>query len=125
MTLLIIGLALFILIHMVPSISPLRTVLVQNLGSNGYQGIFSLFALAGLILIVYGKIKAPAVEVWTPPEWGRALVHSMMPFAFILFCAAFLPNSIKRVSRHPMLASQFSQLFAHPGFGCKVYAGGS
>lgn len=103
MTPIIIGLALFILTHMIPSAASLRTAMVSNLGSNGYQGIFSLLALTGLILIVYGKTTAPAVELWTPPDWGIAVAHSVMPVAFILLCAAFVPNSIKRVSRHPML----------------------
>ena len=48
MILLIVGLALFIAVHLIPSVVPLRTGLIARVGAGAYRGLFSLVAVAGL-----------------------------------------------------------------------------
>ncbi len=103
MLLLATGVAVFIGIHLVPSRPPLRDRLIQQLGFNGYRGVFSLVSLAALLLIIFGKRAAPRVPLWEPPSWGFEATVVGMPLAFILLAAAYLPNNLKRFTRHPML----------------------
>lgn len=103
MTLLIAGLALFIGIHLLPTFEPLRDSLADKLGANAYRGVFSLLALAGLVLIVIGKGRAGFEPVYQPPSWGRLAPAILMLPALILLPAANMPTNIKRYTRHPML----------------------
>ena len=71
MTLLILGLVLFIGIHAIPSFAELRLSLVGRLGEGPYKGIFSLIALGGLALIVIGKGQTEMIPLWEPPSWAE------------------------------------------------------
>jgi len=103
MTLLILGLVLFIGMHLLPASVPARGALVERLGFNPYRGLFSLVSLAGLALIVYGKAQAPFVAVWQPPAGMRHLALAIMPFSFMLLAASKMRSNVKRFTRHPML----------------------
>jgi len=102
MTLLIIGIVLFFSIHLVPS-TPLRATIVLKTGEDGFKGLFSLVALAGFGLIVYGFYLSEFVPLFDPHPWGRTATYWMMPIAAILLVASNAPNNIKRFIRHPML----------------------
>jgi len=67
MWLLILGIVVFIAIHLVPANPPLRTRLIEQWGEKKYKGVFSLVALVGLILIIVGKAYAPFHHLWQPP----------------------------------------------------------
>lgn len=103
MTLLVLGLLLFLGIHSLPTVVPLRQKLVDRLGLKGYKGLFVLLSLAGFVLIIFGKARAPFVPLWDAPEWGRHAAMGLMPFAFILLMGAYVPSNLKRFTRHPML----------------------
>ena len=102
MTLLIIGMIMFIGIHIVPS-APFKPNLVASLGANKYKMIFSIFSLLGLGLIIYGFSLSNFVPLWDPLPWGRSVTIATMPLTVIMMCAANMPNNIKRFVRHPML----------------------
>ena len=51
MNLLILGIAIFFSIHLVP-IFPLKNILINRFGENKYKGLFSLIALVGLLIII-------------------------------------------------------------------------
>ena len=59
MELLIVGLALFVGAHLLPSSQALRSALVARLGQNGYKALFSIASGAGLVLTVIGFGRAP------------------------------------------------------------------
>ena len=105
MTALIIGVSLFIAIHLVPSIVPLRTALFEGMGEKAYKGVYSLMALIGLGLMIYGKAYAEYIHVWSPPEWSRYVAWVAMVPALILIVAANVPCNIKRFTPHPMMWS--------------------
>jgi uncharacterized membrane protein len=105
MSWLIAGLALFLGVHVFSSLRPARARIVAKLGEGPYKGFYSLLSLAGFGLIVAGMAKAPFVELWDPPAWGRYAAVWFMPVALILLAAAFIPGNLKRVTAHPMLWS--------------------
>lgn len=102
MTLLYTGLAIFIAVHLTPALPGLRPRLQTLLGENGYKAVYSVIALAGLIVIVIGKGRAPFEPLWTPPLWGRHLAWLAMYFSLLLFIAANFPSNVKRLTQHPM-----------------------
>ena len=102
MTLLIAGIALFFAIHFIPA-SPLKGALQARLGENGYKGVFSLLALAGLLLIIFGFRASTFEPLWAPLSFGRGMTIMLMPIAAIFVVASNMPNNIKRFVRHPQL----------------------
>ena len=100
---LIAGLVLFLGVHLFSSLRPVRARLIAKLGEGAYKGLYSLLALAGFGLIAAGMGKAPSIELWEPPAWGRDAAIWSMPFALILLAAAFVPGNLKRFTAHPML----------------------
>lgn len=103
MTALIVGLILFLGIHLVPSQPSVRAKLVERFGEGGYKGLFSLTAAAGLGLIVWGKANADYLHVWQPPLWTRDVVVIAMLPALLLMAAGNMPGNIRRLTPHPML----------------------
>jgi uncharacterized membrane protein len=113
MLLLSLGIVLFIGVHLVPSVVPLRHALVVRLGEERYKRGFALVAFAGLALLVVGKARAPHVLLWTPPPWGHTAALTIMPLALTLLAASSLPSNIRRYTAHPMLWGVFLWASAH------------
>lgn len=113
MTVLITGLTLFVALHLIPSVPPLRTGLVASLGETKYRAIFAALSFAGLALIIWGFSKAEFQPVYQPLTWGRSLAFGLVPIAVILFAAANMPTHIRAFVRHPMLAGLFLWAVAH------------
>ena len=105
MTVLIIGVLTWSLVHFIPTLAPsLRQSMTARLGENGYKGVFSLLILAGLTLIVIGWRATPEQYLYVLPLWSRSLGFVLMIVSFILLGAAHYPTRIKRIIRQPMLA---------------------
>lgn len=98
-----VGVALFVGVHMIPAVAPVRRRLVERLGENRYKGLFSMLVVTGLVLMIIGKINAPFVHVFVPPVFSRHLALTLMPLSSILLMAAYLPGYLRRWARHPML----------------------
>jgi uncharacterized membrane protein len=113
MTLLIIGIVVFLGLHLLPAVSGLREKLVGRLGENGYKALFSLLSIAGFVLLVYGFAKAPVIQVWSPPGWTRWVAIVLMLPAFIFLVAAYVPGKIKSRLKHPFLVAIKTWALAH------------
>ena len=113
MTLLVAGLVLFIAVHLIPSVAPLRAALIARLGPGPYRGLFSLVAAAGLVLVVWGFARAPFEPLYAAPAWGRQVAMFAVPVALVLFAAANMPTHIRAVLRHPMLLGLLLWATAH------------
>jgi uncharacterized membrane protein len=103
MGLLILGIIVFFGVHLLPSFVNVRQTLIQRFGENGYKGLFSIIALTGLVLIVFGMMRAPFQPVYDPPAWGPVAAFWLMPVSMLLLAAANMTTNIKRFTRHPML----------------------
>lgn len=113
MNLLITGLTLFVALHLIPSVPPLRTALVTGLGEKKYRAVFAAVSFASLALIVWGFSRADFQPVYQPMTWGRLLAFGLVPIAVILFAAANMPTHIRAFVRHPMLTGLFLWAVAH------------
>lgn len=100
---LIAGLVLFFGVHAFSGLRGARTRLIHAMGEKRYKAAYSLVSLAGFGLILVGMGKAPRMELWTAPEWGRYAALWFMPFAFVSLTASFIPGNLRRVTAHPML----------------------
>ena len=105
MTLLVLGLLLWIAIHLFPSVMPdARQKLMARLGEGPYKGLFALDLVIAIVLMVFGWRSAAPDFVYAPILGGMPLVTSLLvAIAFILMGAANVPTNIKRYLRHPML----------------------
>ncbi len=113
MSLLITGLIVFVALHLIPSVVPLRSALIATLGENKYRAIFSIISFVGIGLIVWGFSSAQFQPVYQPFAWGRPAALILVPVAIILFAAANMPTHIRAVVRHPMLAGLFLWALVH------------
>lgn len=118
MMLLIVGLILFLGVHLLPTSPEARTALRDRLGEGPYKLAFSLISLAGLIVIVLGYHKMqlhPGKNpiVWDPPVWTRHIALLLMLPAMILFVASQVPSRIRTLARHPMLVAIKIWALAH------------
>jgi uncharacterized membrane protein len=113
MTLLIVGIIVFLGIHTLPTIPGLRDRLISRFGENGYKAFFSLLSIAGFVLLVWGFARAPVIQVWTPPDWTRWVAIVLMLPAFIFLVAAYVPGEIKAKLKHPFLVAIKTWALAH------------
>jgi uncharacterized membrane protein len=116
MTLLILGLVLFLGAHAFSMARGARASVIARIGEGPYKGLYSLVSLAGVVLISigYGQYRAGGyIPVWDPPVWTRHLALLLVWVAFVCFVAAYLPGHIKRRLKHPMLAGVKIWALAH------------
>jgi len=104
MLLLILGLVIFMSVHLIPTFVDLRQKLIAWKGKPVYTVGYSCAAMVGLILIVIGKSRAILVPVWDAPDWAYYLTPVFMLIALTLLPAAYIPTNLKRFMRHPFLA---------------------
>jgi uncharacterized membrane protein len=103
MYILILGLALFVGVHLLRELK-LRDIARNRLGVGAYKATFSLLALTGLVLIVWGKSMSPFIMIYEPRYELRGITHFAMLPAFILLVAGNLPLSyIRSITLNPMV----------------------
>ena len=115
MTLLTLGVLIWAVVHLVPSVAPsVKQSMVSSAGENGYKGVFSLLMLLALALIIFGwrSIDQPTY-LYTLPLWTRHLGMLLVLIGFILFVASGQPTRIKQYLRHPQLTGLILWASAH------------
>jgi uncharacterized membrane protein len=112
MNLFILGIIIFFSIHLVP-IFPLKNILINRLGENKYKGLFSLIALVGLLIIIYGFRHADFYLIWDSLPYNKEIALTLMPISIILLVAANMETNIKRFIKHPMLIGILIWSFVH------------
>jgi uncharacterized membrane protein len=103
----ILGLVLFLGVHVLTTRRDLRARLIAASGEGGYKGGYSLVALLGLALIVWGFADYRAtgwVDVWFPPKALKHITVALMLPAVILVAASYIRGRIYLTLKHPMLA---------------------
>jgi uncharacterized membrane protein len=133
MSVLIIGLVLFLGIHIFTTLRETRATVIGRIGEGPYKGLYSLVAAVGLIMIVWGFSRyrdGGYIQVWNPPF---AIFH---PIALVLLWIAIValaatyspPSRIRSILRHPMLVAvkawALSHLLVNGDLGSMLLFGG-
>ena len=117
MTLLILGLVLFLGVHSTRIVAEgWRTRVHARLGEGGWKGLISLLSVVGFVLIAYGygQARQAPVVLWLPPVWTRHVAALLTIPAFVLLVAAYVPgNSIRSRLHHPMILGVKVWALAH------------
>jgi uncharacterized membrane protein len=117
MSLLLLGLLIFLGVHSIAMLPELQGGIVTGLGPNLYKGVYSVVSLLGLILLVegFGAYRAEGmIEIWSPPAALRHLNSLFMLVSFIALAAAYAPfGFIKLRLKHPMLVGVKAWAFGH------------
>lgn len=116
MTILVLGLVLFLGPHAFTRLRGPRAVLEARLGAMPFKGVYSLLSLLGFVLIIvgYGQYRAAGmIPIWEPPTGLRYLAWALTTPVFLLLIAAYIPGQIKARVGHPMLAAVKLWSLAH------------
>lgn len=117
MTLLILGLVIFLGVHSARIVAePWRRQTIARRGEGAWKGVYTLLSLAGFALIVYGygQARLMPVVLWASPTWTRHLAALLMLASLILLAATYVPrNGIKARLHHPMVLSVKIWALAH------------
>ena len=127
----ILGLVLFIGVHLVTTKRDFRAQLIARFGESLYKLGFALVSAVGLALIVWGFAAYRAdgwIDVWYPPKAMRHIAVALMLPAVILLVAAYIRGGIYRVVKHPMLTAvklwALAHLLANGDLGSIILFGG-
>lgn len=116
MFLLIVGLILFLGSHSTSIVNESwRDRMVVRMGEMPWQGLYSLIAIAGFVLIVwgYGQARLEPVILYNPPAWLKHVSALLLIPVFPLLLATNLPGRIKSITKHPMLLATKIWALAH------------
>ena len=117
MSLLVLGLFLFLGVHSVRIVSDgWRARTLARVGEHAWKGVYSLLSGLGLVLIVwgYGLARRAPVVLWEPPPGMRHLAGLLTLAAFVGIAAAYVPrNAIKASLHHPMVLGVKVWALAH------------
>ena len=116
MALLILGIVLFLGIHLVRVVAPgLRTSMIASLGESGWKIAYSVASIVTLAILIYGFGQARDVTpIWSPPFWMSHITILLMLFAMICLVASLLPaGHIAVRTKHPMVLSVKIWALAH------------
>lgn len=117
MTILILGLVLFLGVHSARIVAEWpRQALIAKHGADAWKGLYALASLVGFGLLVwgYGLARQQPVALWAPPPAMRHLAALLTLPAFILLAAAYVPgNGLKARLHHPMMLGVKAWALAH------------
>ena len=115
MTLLILGLVLFLGTHSISIFAdPLRDSLAAK-SEIGWKAIYGLLSLAGIVLVAkgYADARMTSAILYTTPAWMSHVMAVLMLPVFILFFAPYLPGRISTAAKHPQLVAVKLWAFSH------------
>ncbi len=117
MTLLILGLILFLGVHSLRIVAdPWRSAQIARLGERPWKGLYSLASIVAFVLLIwgFGRARAVTVVLWSPPFWTHYVAAVLTLIAFVLVVAAYVPGTrIKSWVHHPMVLGVKVWAFAH------------
>ncbi|OYU86775.1 MAG: NnrU family protein [Bradyrhizobiaceae bacterium PARB1] len=126
----ILGLVLFLGIHVFITRRDARADVIAQIGEGGYKIGFSVISLLGLALIIWGFATYRAtgwIDVWYPPLWIKHLTIALMLPAVIMVAASYIRGRIYTTLKHPMLAGvklwALSHLLANGDLGSIILFG--
>lgn len=117
MTLMILGLIVFLGVHAIRIVAePWRTATIARIGEKQWKLAYTAVSLVGfgLLLWGYGQARMATSVLWGPPVGMRHLAGLLMLLSFILLVATYVPgNGIKARVHHPMVLAVKVWALAH------------
>lgn len=117
MSLLIVGLILFIGVHSIHiGANEWRSAQIVRFGEATWKVGYSFISLIGLVLIIrgFGMARQHPIFLWTPPAGMMNATALLVLIAFVLIAAAYVPrNHIKARLHHPMVLGVQLWAFGH------------
>lgn len=110
---LILGVLLWSIIHLYPSIAENHRHQLSASMANKYQGIYALIIVSSIVLMVIGWKQTVPTQIYNPPVWGRHLTMLLILVAIILFGAANVKTRLRLWVRHPMLTGMLVWSIGH------------
>ena len=81
MTILILGMALWVGTHFFKRLMPAQRAAMGDKG----KGVIAVGVILSLVLIIYGYRAADLITVWTPPAFLTSINNVLMVFAFYVY----------------------------------------
>ncbi|MFK0273835.1 NnrU family protein [Ensifer sp. NPDC090286] len=117
MAILVLGIILFLGLHLIRVVAPgFRAGVIESRGKGTWMGIYAILSLIGLCLIIYGfgQARSETGMLYDPPVFMRHIALLLMLFAFIFLAAGFLPaGRIAVAVKHPQVLSIKIWALAH------------
>ncbi|PDT84720.1 NnrU family protein [Sinorhizobium sp. BJ1] len=117
MALLLLGIVIFLGMHLVRVVAPgIRAGVIESRGMGTWMGLYALVSLVGLCLIIYGfgQARGETGILYNPPVFLRHIALLLMLFAFVFLAAGFLPaGRIAVAVKHPQILSIKIWALAH------------
>ena len=116
LTVLVLGLAVFIASHLMVTFREARAAAIARLGKPVYHTVFGLLALVGVALMAWGYAAYRATEwtqLWSPPAFMRHITLGLMLIAAIVLVAWLVPSHIRAWSKYPLILAVKIWAFAH------------
>jgi uncharacterized membrane protein len=116
MAVLLAGLILFLGVHSLGIVAHAwRDRMRARLGDKAWKGLYSLVAVVGLVLVIYGygAARQEPVVVYAPPLWLSRVAALLLLPVFPLLFAAYLPGRIRTELKHPLLLGVMFWAAAH------------
>jgi uncharacterized membrane protein len=118
MIILLLGIAIFLGVHLLATFRDVRENLISKYGLKNYKLGYSLVAAIGLLLIIwgFGAYRADGlIQIWDPPTWTRHLAMPLVWIAFIALVSRRAPGQsrIRGWLRHPTLVAIKAWALAH------------
>ena len=117
MTLLVLGLLIFLGVHSVRIVADgWRSAQIARIGAGPWKLGYAVLSLIGFYLLLwgYGMARQAPVVLWNPPVAMRHIAGLLMLIAFVLLAATYMPrNGIKARLHHPMVLSVKLWALAH------------
>ena len=106
MTVLVIGLVIFLAPHSVGIFAAdWRYRQIARMGIGPYKLAYSFVSIVGLLLLIwgFGTARGNPTVLWQAPAWARHATAALTVIAFILVAAAYVPGTrMKAALGHPM-----------------------
>ena len=113
MTLLVLGLLLWIGAHLFKRFAPAaRAAMTERMGEAS-KGPIALVLVLSIVLMVIGYRAAEVIPVYLPPAWGIHLNNLLMVVAVLLLGLGHSKSRLRAAMRHPMLTSVIVWSAAH------------
>jgi len=117
MVYLLLGLVLFLGIHLIRVLVPdMRINTIAKIGEGSWKGIYSLVSIIGIVFISLGftDVKLGYDELYDPPSFLKHIAMLLILISFILMAAGSLKAGyIKVAVNHPMLVAVKTWAFSH------------